>query len=65
MMEQRKPKRTARKVDTVRDRNMYGDGEGLYSRVSSTGEESRVLRTVGYGKRRDEGLGGTSPVAQA
>jgi len=31
------PKLTARKVETVRDPGLYGDGGGLYLRVAPTG----------------------------
>ena len=39
------PKLTARKVETVRERGMHGDGAGLYLRVGPTGAKSWIVRT--------------------
>ncbi|MAM63853.1 MAG: integrase [Maritimibacter sp.] len=38
-------KLTVRKVESLRDPGMYGDGEGLYLRVGPTGSKSWILRT--------------------
>lgn len=59
------PKLTARKVETLRDRGFYGDGDGLYLRIGPTGAKSWILRTVVHGKRRDLGLGAASLVSLA
>ncbi|SHJ24236.1 tyrosine-type recombinase/integrase [Wenxinia saemankumensis] len=56
---------TARKVETVKEPGMYGDGAGLYLRVGPTGAKSWILRTVVHGKRRELGLGGQSWVSLA
>lgn len=60
-------KLTARKVETLRQPGMYGDGDGLYLRIGRTGAKSWILRTVVHGKRRSLGLGGASlvPLAEA
>lgn len=54
------PKLTARRVETLTERGLHGDGEGLYLRVGPTGAKSWILRTVVHGKRRDLGLGSAS-----
>ncbi len=61
------PKLTAKKVDSLRDKGFYGDGEGLYLKVGSGGAKSWILRTVVHGRRRDLGLGSASltPLAEA
>ncbi|TFH08662.1 MAG: DUF4102 domain-containing protein, partial [Nitrosomonadales bacterium] len=43
----------------------YGDGNGLYLIVDSSGAKRWVLRTVVMNKRRDIGLGGLSLVSLA
>lgn len=55
-------KLTARRVETVRDRGMYGDGDGLYLRVGPSGAKSWILRTVVHGRRRDLGIGSATLV---
>jgi integrase len=55
-------KLTVRKVETLRQPGMFGDGDGLYLRVGPTGGKSWILRTVVHGKRRDLGLGSASLV---
>lgn len=61
------PKLNARKVETVKEPGMYGDGEGLYLRVGPTGAKSWILRTVVHGHRKELGLGASSlvPLAEA
>ena len=49
------PALTARKVETLREPGLYGDGGGLYLRVGPTGAKSWILRTVVHGKRRETG----------
>jgi len=39
------PKLTARKIESLKERGMYGDGEGLYLRVGPSGAKSWILRT--------------------
>ena len=60
-------KLNARKVDTLREPGMYGDGEGLYLCVGRIGAKSWILRTVVHGRRRELGLGSASlvPLAEA
>jgi hypothetical protein len=53
---------SARKVDTLAEPGMYGDGEGLYLCIGRTGAKSWILRTVVHGRRRELGLGGASLV---
>lgn len=61
------PALTARKVETLREPGMHGDGGGLYVCVGCTGAKSWILRTVVHGKRRELGLGSASlvPLAEA
>lgn len=59
------PKLTARKVETLREPGMYGDGEGLYLRVGPTGSKSWILRIVVHGRRRELGIGSASLVGLA
>lgn len=59
------PKLTARKVESLKEPGMHGDGDGLYLRIGPTGGRSWVLRTVVYGNRRDLGLGSASLVTLA
>ncbi|MEM6498931.1 MAG: integrase arm-type DNA-binding domain-containing protein [Pseudomonadota bacterium] len=56
---------TARKVATLKEPGMYGDGGGLYLRIGPTGGKSWILRTAVYGKRRSLGLGSASLVGLA
>lgn len=59
------PKLTARKVETLKEPGMHGDGEGLYLRVGPTLAKSWILRTVVHGRRRELGLGAASLVSLA
>ncbi|WP_275937335.1 tyrosine-type recombinase/integrase [Marinovum algicola] len=67
------PKLTVRKVETIREPGMYGDGEGLYLRVGPTGAKSWILRTRIKGRitaggnplRWEGGLGSVSHVSLA
>ena len=60
-------KLTAKKVENLRKPGFYGDGEGLYLKVSRSGGRSWILRTVVHGRRRDLGLGSASliPLVEA
>lgn len=58
------PARTTRKVETLKQPGMYGDGEGLYLRIGPTGAKSWILRTTVYGKR-PIGTIGTADVLKA
>jgi integrase len=49
------PKLTARKIENLKERGMYGDGEGLYLRVGPTGAKSWILRTRIQGRFTDMG----------
>lgn len=57
------PKLTARKVETLKEPGMHGDGEGLYLRVGPTLAKSWILRTVVHGRRRELGIGSASLVS--
>lgn len=59
------PKLTTRKVESLKEPGMHGDGEGLYLRVGATGCKSWILRTVVYGRRRDLGIGSALLVSLA
>lgn len=61
------PNLTARKINSLKQPGMYGDGDGLYLRIGPTGAKSWILRTVVHSKRRELGLGSASliPLAEA
>lgn len=59
------PKLTVKKVSSLQDPGMYGDGDGLYLRVGPTKSKSWILRTVVQGHRRELGLGSASVVTLA
>ena len=50
-------KLTARKVATIREPGMYGDGRGLYLRVAPSGGKYWILRVTIHRKRCHLGLG--------
>ena len=50
-------KLTAAKTKSITKPGRYGDGDGLYLRISPGGSKSWVLRIVVSGDRRDVGLG--------
>ena len=54
------PGLTAKKVESLRGKGFYGDGEGPYLKVGAGGAKSWILRTVVHGRRRDPGLGSAS-----
>ncbi len=56
---------TARKVESLKEPGMYGDGAGLYLCISKGGTKSWILRTTVYGHRRELGLGSESLVKLA
>lgn len=56
------PNLTARRVETVKEPGLHGDGGGLFLRVTATGAKSWILRTVVHGRRRDLGLGSAALV---
>jgi integrase len=58
-------KLTARKVETTREPGLYGDGEGLYLKVSDGGGKSWILRTRVHGKPRKYGLGSVAHITLA
>lgn len=58
-------KLTARKVATLKEPGLYGDGGCLYLSVGEGNAKSWVLRTTVHGKRRDYGLGSASLVSLA
>lgn len=59
------PKLTDRRVRTLKQPGMHGDGDGLYVRVGPTGGKSWILRTVVHGRRKELGLGSASLVGLA
>ncbi len=67
------PNLTARKVETIREPGMHGDGGGLYLRVGPTGAKSWIVRTRISGRltasgtplRWEGGLGSSSLVSLA
>lgn len=58
-------KLTTRKVATLKEPGLYGDGGCLYLAVGEGNAKSWVLRTMVHGKRRDYGLGSASLVTLA
>lgn len=56
---------TTKKVSSLKEPGMYGDGDGLYLRVGAYGGKSWILRTVVQGRRRDLGLGSIKVVSLA
>ncbi|MEM7303853.1 MAG: integrase arm-type DNA-binding domain-containing protein [Pseudomonadota bacterium] len=59
------PKLTVKKISSLKDPGMYGDGDGLYLRIGPTGSKSWILRTVVHGKRRELGIGSARFVSLA
>lgn len=51
------PRLTVAKVRAVAKPGMHGGGNGLYLRVTTSGTQSWIQRTVIGGRRRDLGLG--------
>ena len=49
------PKLTSRKVETVKEPGMHGDGEGLYLNVASGGSKSWILRATVKGRLTPNG----------
>jgi integrase len=66
-MAARKSGLTARQVETARKPGLFGDGGGLYLRVTPTGGKFWVYRYMLDGHRRDMGLGAVElfPLAEA
>ncbi|WP_323786421.1 tyrosine-type recombinase/integrase [Thalassovita sp.] len=56
------PKLSVKRVSAISEPGFYGDGEGLYLKVSGKGAKSWILRTMVHGRRRDLGLGSASLV---
>ena len=65
MLEEVMPKLSARRVETMKEPGLYGDGDGLYLSVRPSGAKSWILRTVVHGKRRDLGVGAADLVSLA
>ena len=61
----REKRLTAATVRTVKEPGFYGDGQGLYLKVDTTGARRWVQRIVVSGKRRDIGLGSANLVTLA
>ncbi len=58
-------KLTATQIKALREPGSYGDGEGLYLAVSSTGSASWIVRVQKDGRRREFGLGSRAKVSLA
>lgn len=60
-------KLNVKKVQSLRDKGMYGDGAGLYLNVAAGGTKSWLLRVTvkGQSKRREIGLGGLDVLSLA
>jgi integrase len=60
-------KLSAKRVQSVKERGMYGDGLGLYLNVAAGGTKSWILRTTvkGQTKRREIGLGSVDTLSLA
>jgi integrase len=56
---------STRKIASLSEPGMFGDGDGLYLRVGPSGGKSWILRTVVYGRRRDLGIGSAALVSLA
>jgi integrase len=56
---------SVRKIETIRDAGYYGDGGGLYLRVTATGTKGWIFRYQIAGRRRDMGLGAVDLVSLA
>ena len=53
-------KLTRKKIHSLRDPGLYGDGNTLFLRIAPGGSKQWVQRLTIHGKRRDIGLGGVS-----
>ena len=53
------------RINALKTKGRYADGNGLYLEVSSSGAKHWMLRTVVYGRRRDIGLGSLKLVTLA
>lgn len=58
---------TATRINSIKSKGRFADGNGLYLIVDPSGAKRWVLRTMVRGKRRDIGLGGLKlvPLAEA
>ena len=59
------PQLSVTRINTLRTPGRYGDGNGLYLRVTQTGTKSWIQRIVVNGRRRDLGLGAYPDVSLA
>ena len=55
----------AKKVNSLKEPGRYGDGDGLYFRITEAGSRNWIQRIVLNGKRTDKGLGGYPAVSLA
>lgn len=51
------------KLKSLKEPGRYGDGDGLYFRITKAGSRNWILRIVINGKRTDKGLGGYPAVS--
>lgn len=56
---------SAVKINSIRGKGRYADGNGLYLEVSDTGAKRWLVRTIVQGRRRDIGLGSARLVTLA
>lgn len=56
---------TAVKVNALKVKGLYADGDGLYLQVAATGAKSWIFRFKAQGKTRDMGLGSLSIISLA
>ena len=58
-------KLTVAKIKSLKEPGRYGDGDGLYLRITKAGSRNWIQRIVLNGKRTDKGLGGYPEVSLA
>ena len=58
-------KLTVAKINALKEPGRYGDGDGLYFRITEAGSRNWIQRIVLNGKRTDKGLGGYPAVSLA
>jgi integrase len=59
------PKLTALNISKLKNRGLYGDGDGLYLQITARGSKSWIFRYRVDGKLRDHGLGSAKTLTLA
>jgi integrase len=59
------PKLTALSISKLKNRGLYGDGDGLYLQITARGSKSWIFRYRADGKLRDHGLGSVKTLTLA